>query len=140
MNNYLNKEHIDLPTLANKSFAEYQQAMPFPNICIPNFFNTEMLDKVLAEFPDMAKKDAVKYDNPVEKKLAGKGEVLFGDETRKLMYYLNSSPFLEFLQKMTGIKEPLLGDPYFVGGGLHEIKKGGFLKIHADFNKHSMTN
>lgn len=31
-------------------------------------------------------------------------------------------------------------DPYFVGVGLHEIKAGGFLDIHADFNKHSKTN
>src|SRR3546814_12941333 len=52
------------------------------------------------------------------------------------MHFLNSQPFLEFLQQLTGIQEPLIGDPYFVGGGLHEIKRGGLLKIHADFNKH----
>ena len=30
----------------------------------------------------------------------------------------------------------MISDPYLNGGGYHEIKKGGFLKIHADFNKH----
>jgi Rps23 Pro-64 3,4-dihydroxylase Tpa1-like proline 4-hydroxylase len=49
---------------------------------------------------------------------------------------LNSAAFLQFLQILTGIKEPLIGDPYLAGGGMHEIKKGGFLKVHADFNKH----
>ena len=44
--------------------------------------------------------------------------------------------FLEFLQSLTGIELSLIPDPYFWGGGLHEIKKGGFLKIHADFNIH----
>tara|TARA_Y100000287_G_scaffold143386_1_gene118113 strand:- start:3 stop:521 length:519 start_codon:yes stop_codon:yes gene_type:complete len=37
---------------------------------------------------------------------------------------------------LTGIEEILIPDPYFLGGGLHEIKKGGFLKIHSDFNFH----
>ena len=27
-------------------------------------------------------------------------------------------------------------DPYFVGGGLHQLKRGGKLGIHADFNEH----
>ena len=36
---------------------------------------------------------------------------------------------------MTGIKN-LLPDPTLSGGGYHEIKSGGYLKIHADFNKH----
>ena len=35
-----------------------------------------------------------------------------------------------------GIKEALIPDPYYFGGGLHEIKKNGFLKVHADFNFH----
>jgi hypothetical protein len=46
---------------------------------------------------------------------------------------------LEFLQELTGINETLLPDPYLIGGGYHEIKPGGLLKVHADFNKHEMT-
>ena len=43
------------------------------------------------------------------------------------------------MQALTGIKETLLNDPYFFGGGFHEIKKGGYLNIHADFNTHKTT-
>jgi hypothetical protein len=43
------------------------------------------------------------------------------------------------LQELTGIKETLLPDPYLEGGGYHEIKPGGLLKVHADFNKHQFT-
>ena len=50
--------------------------------------------------------------------------------------FLNSDNFTSFLQKITSIKEKLLADPYLEGGGLHEIKSGGILKIHTDFNRH----
>ena len=58
-----------------------------------------------------------------------------GEKTRLLLYQLNSSIFVNFLEKLTGIKG-IIPDPHFVGGGLHQIEKGGFLKIHVDFNKH----
>ena len=54
--------------------------------------------------------------------------------------FLNSQIFLEFLQELTGIKEALIPDPYFEGGGFHEIKRDGFLKIHVDFHKHRKMN
>src|SRR3954451_19085559 len=40
---------------------------------------------------------------------------------------------------MTGIKGPI-PDPYFLGGGLHEISEGGHLSMHADFNHHTPLN
>jgi len=52
------------------------------------------------------------------------------------VHYLNSQPFLEFLQELSGIEEVLMPDPYFEGGGYHEIKPGGFLKLHVDFHMH----
>ena len=58
---------------------------------------------------------------------------MFGEKTSIFINFLNSEYFLNFLQKLTGIKEILLNDPYFLGGGLHEIKNGGFLKVHSDF-------
>lgn len=140
MNAFLNGDYQNLSEVAAKYRAAYVSGDPFPNIYFNDFFNPDMLDRVLAEFPDLSKQDVIKYDNPREKKLNGKGENPFGPETKLFMHFLNSQPFLEFIQQLTGIKEVLLGDPYFIGGGLHEIKKGGLLKIHADFNKHPTTN
>ncbi|PLW90024.1 MAG: hypothetical protein C0154_08745 [Mucilaginibacter sp.] len=95
---------------------------------------------MLAEFPDLsAKKQVNKFDGYNEKKLSTIGETYFGDVTKLVSHYLNSQPFLEFLQELTGIKEVLISDPYFDGGGYHEIKPGGFLKVHADFNKNNYT-
>lgn len=56
------------------------------------------------------------------------------------MHFLNSEPFLLFLQNLTGIKETLIPDPYFEGGGCHQIKPGGYLKLHVDFHKHRKMN
>lgn len=136
MDSFINEQYRDLAATAAQHMDTYCGAHPFPNIYFKNFFNPKVLEDLLAEFPDLSKKDAIKFDNPNEKKLGGKGEAPFGEATRRFMHYLNSQPFLEFLQQLTGIQELLVGDPYFVGGGLHEIKKGGLLKIHADFNKH----
>ena len=126
-----------LMNLAKDKAFEYQNSAPFPNIVLENFFNSELLDEILKEFPDLSESNSRKYKNKREIKLQGKGELFFGDETKKFMHFLNSEPFLNFLQVLTGIEEKLVGDPYFIGGGQHETKKDGFLKIHADFNKHT---
>lgn len=130
-------QNRDLRELAESLSQEYQKAEPFPNISIDNFFDPTYLEKVLSEFPDLSKKNGKAFENHREVKLAGKGERFFEENTRQLMHFLNSEPFLEFLQILTGINEPLIGDPYYFGGGQHEIKRGGFLKVHADFNKHN---
>jgi Rps23 Pro-64 3,4-dihydroxylase Tpa1-like proline 4-hydroxylase len=130
----------ELVELGEQKHQEYAEAHPFPSIYIDNFFNAEALRQVLAEFPELGKegKGEVFYANPNEAKYASKGEYKFGPLTREFMHFLNSQPFLEFLQNLTGIKETLIPDPYFEGGGCHQIKPGGFLKVHVDFHKHKM--
>lgn len=132
---------LDLEKLAAEKERVYQDAEPFPNIQFPGFFEPAMLEEVLKEFPDLSQRRQIwKYDNANERKLASKGEALFGPVTKLLVHFLNSQPMLEFLQKLTGIKEMLIPDPYFEGGGYHEIKPGGLLKVHSDFNKNHKTN
>ncbi|MCJ8210113.1 2OG-Fe(II) oxygenase [Mucilaginibacter sp. RS28] len=137
--NFLHSRIKDLKQLGIDKREEYLSGDPFPHIVFDNFFDEELLSKVVEDFPDLSKKDDVKaYDNANEKKLEAKGEKHFSETTKIFAHFLNSQPVLEFLQELTGIKETLIPDPYFVGGGYHEIKPGGLLKIHADFNKHEM--
>ncbi|MET0626303.1 MAG: 2OG-Fe(II) oxygenase [Pyrinomonadaceae bacterium] len=113
----------------------YATAEPFPHVVIDDFLPAETLRAVAGSFPKPEEVDWHVFDNPRQKKLA------FDDERRMdagalwLLYQLNSGRFMEFLERLTGI-EGLIPDPYFVGGGLHQIERGGFLKIHADFNRH----
>ncbi len=136
---YIHEKYRDLQEVADRYHDNYIKAKPFPNISFPNFFNEKKLNEVLEEFPDLSRGNKIKFDNPNEVKLASRGEHRFGTKTKAFMYFLNSQPFLEFLQRLTNIEETLIGDPYFEGGGCHEIKPGGLLKVHADFNKHRMT-
>ena len=52
---------------------------------------------------------------------------------------LNSETFLEWLNFITEIEEPLIADPTLSGGGLHQSMNGAFLNVHVDFNIHPKT-
>lgn len=135
---FINKSTDELKALAGEYHDKYVSADPFPSIYFDDFFNAEMLKEVLAEFPDLTKGADIKFNDPNQVKLASKGEYRFGPKTKEFMHFLNSQPFLEFLSILTGI-ENLIPDPFFDGGGCHQIQPGGMLKIHADFNKHPKT-
>ena len=131
---FLNEDNIFQLAKNNKKI--YQSNTPFPNIYFKNFFSKIFLEEVLKEFPNLdVNKKAVKFQDINQLKNASEGEELLGPKTKALIHYLNSEPFLNFLSNLTGI-DNLLPDPTLSGGGYHEIKRGGFLKIHADFNKH----
>lgn len=137
----LASKYSDLKNLGKELRDKYQTNAPFPSIYMDDFFDPEFLTSVLNEFPDLDKKeDTIYYKNPNEDKHASKGDEQFGENTKKLVNFLNSREFMDFLQEMTGIKEPLVADPYYEGGGFHQIKKGGYLKIHVDFHKHRKLN
>jgi Rps23 Pro-64 3,4-dihydroxylase Tpa1-like proline 4-hydroxylase len=55
--------------------------------------------------------------------------------TNMVTEYMNSEPFLKFLENLTGF-EKLYRDPIMLGGGIHKIKKGGKLSVHIDYNEH----
>ena len=125
-----------LNELALKHRDEYANAQPFPHIVIDNFFPEEVLNDILTEYPKAGDIDWQKFENKAEKKLANKHERYMGDHTRSLLYQLNSSTFISFLETLTGIGG-IIPDPHFEGGGLHQIERGGYLKVHADFNRHT---
>jgi Rps23 Pro-64 3,4-dihydroxylase Tpa1-like proline 4-hydroxylase len=128
-----------LQELATASHEAYAQAKPFPHIVIDNFLPEALLNQVLNEFPKVDSIDWQRFNNSVEKKNASRDELQMGETIRILLYQLNSSTFIKFLETLTGI-DGLIPDPHFVGGGLHQIERGGFLKMHVDFNKHTTLN
>lgn len=130
----------NLTQLAKEKRAEYQSAQPFPCIQFDEFFNKEFLESVLAEFPNLDKNAEDRYAdaNQLNKQTLSTYEKMLPN-SRLLIDFLNSSIFLKFLQSLTGINEQLIADPYLEGGGFHETKNNGFLKLHVDFNKHFKT-
>lgn len=136
---FIPKSVEELKEFARANRLAYANADPFPNIYFDNFFNEARLKEVLNEFPDLTKNADIRFNDANQIKLATKGEYRFGENTKAFMHFLNSQPFLEFLTLLTGI-ENLVPDPYFEGGGCHQIQRGGKLKVHADFNKHPNNN
>ena len=119
--------------------AGYQAATPFPHIVIEDFLPRPIVDKCVAEFDRSRKEDAVMFDRAQERlKRQYKPDEL-SEDVRNLFYAFNSRPFLRVLENITGIAG-LIPDPYFLGGGFHEISNGGHLSVHADFNHHKMMN
>ncbi len=116
--------------------ARYRAADPFPHIVLDGLFDDRALDAVLREFPAPDDMQWMQFDNPLEKKLGYFYEKSTISQTvRDFLEAMNSFEMLLWLEALTGI-EGLIPDPYFGGGGLHQIEPGGFLKVHADFNVH----
>ena len=120
---------------------DFLSAQPFASIVIKDFFEEKFLSNVLNEFPDLEKVEtSQKYSNKNEFKFANNNYNNFPSSIKSLFDFLNSKIFLIFLQNLTSIEQKLFSDAELNGGGLHEIKQGGVLKIHTDFNKHPTNN
>ena len=135
--NILSKNFQNLTEIALREKTNYLTAEPFPNIILNNFFNNDFLNIILNEFPNLSKlHESQSYNAKNEIKLSNKNYDKFPSTIKLFIDFLNSNIFLNFLQNLTSINEKLVSDPHLEGGGLHEIKSGGVLKIHTDFNRH----
>jgi hypothetical protein len=113
----------------------YAGNKPFPHIVIDHFIDPIILRPIIAEVDsvDRSRRYAKFLDRKTDhNKFAFYPETV-GKETSRLFYFLNSGPFLSYVEHLTGI-ENLIADPSYFGGGLHWIENGGFLEVHADFN------
>jgi Rps23 Pro-64 3,4-dihydroxylase Tpa1-like proline 4-hydroxylase len=138
LSDVINENYQDAKSMST----QYRKAIPFPHIVLTNFIKEDILKRVLQEFPNLAKIEdsVIQYNNKKEIKLAGQGMKVLSKSALELNTYLQSDLMMNWLNILTGIEEPLIADPYLSGGGYHEIKTGGFLKVHADFNKHPKLN
>jgi 2OG-Fe(II) oxygenase superfamily len=114
--------------------ATYSNADPFPHIVLDGLFPPDNLHRVIAEVE--ANGVAVERDGYGTFRKHRTSETWkLGPATRCLIEGLNSAPFLQFLERISGVAG-LIPDPYLEGGGVHQIGQGGFLKVHTDFNWH----
>ena len=132
---------IDYPALIEQMGARHEQyvtADPFPHAVIEGIFDLDFLRRVAAEFSDPTEMEQL-YDLEHERyKSTERNWANIGPHGRELFGELNSGSFLEAMTALTGIPD-LVADAQLEGGGLHQTTAGGFLSIHADFNKHRAT-
>ena len=128
------------PDLLNAVAGTYREsfaaAAPFPHVVVDGLFPQEAVDDVLKEFPEpSARTDWIRLYDETSAKLAMPHDWTMGPSTRHLLNQFNSAAFVNFLEHLSGI-EGLIPDPHYGGGGLHQMESGGYLKVHADFNRH----
>jgi hypothetical protein len=113
----------------------YRSAKPFAHIAIDDFLPVPLLERCLAQFPADPDPESRSFDRDQERYKTSYNPDYLAPAARAFFYSLNSRPFVQFLENLSGIKG-LIPDPFFVGGGFHETRNGGHLSIHADFNLH----
>ena len=124
-----------LTELGRREHATYAANTPFSHVVLDDFFDSQAIDAVVAEVDrvDRSKRYAKFLDRKTDhNKFAFLPEVV-GPNTVRLAQWLNSGPFLTYLENLTGITN-LIADPSYFGGGVHWIDNGGYLEVHADFN------
>src|SRR5579883_1005387 len=128
-------ERQSLLELADRLHEEFQLASPFKHVVIDDFLPDAILERVLEEYPEPEQAPWQVFNTDREVKLALADVTLMGPVTRQLLDEFNGQVFIDFLERLTGI-QGLIPDPHYLGGGLHQIRRGGLLKVHADFNRH----
>jgi Rps23 Pro-64 3,4-dihydroxylase Tpa1-like proline 4-hydroxylase len=138
---FLSADYKDLNAVGSRLKSKYASANPFPHIILDNIFDEDFLSHLADEFPDLSTDPSSnRFNDSAQIKLAtGRGDTQQPERFKQFLRYLNSHSFVDFLQNLTSIRETLIPDPQFIGGGLHQIRRGGLLKVHADFCRHPET-
>ena len=117
----------------------YQSKTPFRYLVIDNILNEDGAKEVHEQYPAIkdGEWDGTTYidqKNKFEKRVFEKNSCM-----QNVFDELNSDEFLQWLNYITDIKEPLISDPSLFGGGLHQSINGAFLNVHIDYNIHPET-
>jgi 2OG-Fe(II) oxygenase superfamily len=117
----------------------YQRGIPFPHIIIDDFLPEGLIDRCIPEFGRHRVEDSIWFDRNQERLKREIKPDTMSPDIRILFYSFNSRPFIQVLENITGIKG-LIPDPYYLGGGFHEMRTNGHLSVHSDFNHHRLMN
>ena len=138
MSNWQREALVKLEKYASLFANEFKSADPFPHCYFDNFFDNEVLNELITEFPDIT--DPIweaSSQEGIQVKLRSnwQSEADIRPVTKSVVHFLNSGAVMKQLSRLTGI-EKLISDPYYTGGGLNCTKRDGLLDVHADGNWH----
>ena len=113
--------------------AGYTGAEPFPHCAIDDFLPDAVCRQVLEAFPAPTRTAGCASRSTTARSWPRRSAP--GCPTRCTTCWRTSTPptACASWKALTGING-LISDPYFEGGGLHQIEPGGYLKLHTDFN------
>ncbi len=127
-----------LEDLLRQGAAErYRGNSPFAHIAIDDFLEFQAAEDAYREIvASEVPREKINYSTYLKYRQSDRSRI--GPAVGGVIDELNSARFVSFLERLTGISG-LLVDPTLEGGGIHRIGRGGFLKIHTDFNFHRVS-
>lgn len=127
----------DIRGRADELAAQFRDAKPFRYVVMDDFFERDVADALLAEFPPFERGNALSENGtPGNKSTVEKIREL-GPHYGLLDDTVQGRDFLEFVGRITAIAD-LIYDPWYFGGGTHENRHGQDLDAHIDFNRHPL--
>ena len=107
----------------------YLNNSPFPHLAIDNLFPDDLLADVLADVRSLDCHNAKSlYDSAKQNPMPDPQAM--GPTAQRFLLDLCSARFCQFLEALTGI-EGIIPDPHFEDGGVRQMSRGGFLKMHT---------
>ncbi len=129
-------QHAIAPDRIEQAAAEFRAHAPCGYASVGDLFDPSLL----AVLADEVQAHLDRY--PAEPDIHGSSRkhrlsdlAAMPETVRGFITWLNSPGFRRVLSKITGIAD-LEADPELRGGGIHAIGRGGYLKLHTDFNWH----
>ena len=105
---------------------------PYQHSHIENFLPDELIEKVSENF-SFPEGLGPSSDALFQKTKRGLDDYKqFPKSIQNFIDHLNSETFVKILENKFKIPG-LIPDPTLFGGGMHESRKGGYLKLHSDF-------
>ena len=129
----------ELLGLAEERAAAYASAAPCPHAVLDNLVDGAALGRVVAEMPALSERGWTTWDTTHEWKHVFDQPEQFGPTARQLYQELNSSEFVQFLERLTGIGG-LIPDPHLHAAGYFNVERGGFLNVHLDFTRNPLLD
>lgn len=115
---------------------QFLKSEPFNHIIIDNFWTSEFAEILANDYPDYNSSIwNAHYQNAIEDKKACNHWDKFPAATYRAFTYLNSQPFIDIIETITGRAE-VKPDIGLHGGGWHCHHKGGKLNVHLDYSIH----
>jgi hypothetical protein len=125
------------PTTIRKIADEFRARTPYGYADVGALFDPAVVSQIASEVDADLVRRCPQEENIYASYRKHRLSVLaeMPERTREFIAGLNAPPFLRVLSEITGIAD-LHPDPELRGGGIHAIGRGGYLKLHTDFNWH----
>ncbi|SFN24073.1 2OG-Fe(II) oxygenase [Dokdonella immobilis] len=117
---------------------QFANAEPFRFVVIEDFLDCDLCHALSTDFPSFEERNALNEMGQVGGKAVRTDVRDISEAYRELDRYIQTSAFLDYVSRVTGIPG-LLYDPDYIGGGTHENRHGQGLDAHVDFNYHPRT-